>query len=73
MGLKAIIDGHAKEALGLNQDISEVRIKICRECPLYKQTIAGPVCNNKLWLDPITGDVSDKSKPGYKNGCSCRL
>lgn len=73
MGLKAIIDGHAKEALGLNQDISEQRMEICRECPLYKQTVMGPVCNSKLWLDTITGEVSDVKRPGYKSGCGCRL
>ena len=56
MGLTAIIDGHVKEALGMNQDISENRMKICRECPLYKQTAMGPVCNSKLWLDTVTGE-----------------
>lgn len=73
MGLKAIIDGHVKEALGMNQDISETRMKICRECPLYKQTAMGPVCNSKLWLDTITGEVSNIKRPGFKSGCGCRL
>ena len=73
MGLRAIIDGHAKEVLGMNQDISEQRMKICRECPLYKQTAMGPVCNSKLWLDTITGEVSEIKRPGFKSGCGCRL
>ena len=73
MGLKAIIDGHVKEALGSNQDISDVRMQICRECPLYKQTAMGPVCNSRLWLNKDTGQVSNISKPGFKNGCGCRL
>lgn len=73
MGLTAIIDGHVKEALGMNQDISENRMKICRECPLYKQTAMGPVCNSKLWLDTVTGEVSNVKRPGFKSGCGCRL
>lgn len=73
MGLKAIIDGHAKEALGLNKDISEIRMEICRQCPLYKQTTLGSICNSKLWMDPITEEVSETKKTGYKNGCGCRL
>ena len=73
MGLKAIIDGHVKEALGKNQDIFEQRMDICRECPLYKQTAVGPVCNSRLYLDTITGEISETKKPGYKSGCGCRL
>lgn len=73
MGLKAIIDGHAREALGLNKDISETRMEICRECPLYKQTVMGPVCNSRLWLNVNTGEVSETKKVGYKSGCGCRL
>ena len=73
MGLGAIIDGHAKEALGINQDMSETRMTICRDCPLYKQTAMGPVCNSKLWLDTLTGEISETRKPGFKSGCGCRL
>ena len=73
MGLKAIIDGHVKEALGSNQSISESRMQICRECPLYKQSTVGPVCNSRLWLNIDTNQVSNTKKPGFKNGCGCRL
>ena len=31
------------------------------------------MCNSRLWLNVNTGDVSTTMKPGYINGCSCRL
>lgn len=73
MGITDILEGHTNELLGLNKNISEARLNICKKCPLYKITLAGPLCNNKLWLDVNTGDVSLNNKPGYKQGCGCRL
>lgn len=73
MGLKAIIDGHVKEALGSNQNISDQRMMICRECPLYKETALGPVCNSRLYLNTSTGEVSTTKRKGFQNGCGCRL
>ena len=67
-----IIQGHLNEVLGLNQDISEKRLKICYACPLYSNKFGG-LCNNQLYVNIITGDISDYEKPGYKNGCGCRL
>ena len=31
------------------------------------------MCNNKLWLNPITKDVSLDKKDGYVRGCGCVL
>lgn len=74
MGLSDIIEGHIKEITNQNVDISQFRMDICRECPLFKVIpVAGPICNNKLYLDIKTGDVSDVPKTGYRKGCGCRL
>lgn len=51
-------------------NISENRLRICYACPLYSSRQGG-TCNNKLWLNPITGDVSTEQKDGYKKGCGC--
>lgn len=72
MEISNIVHGHVNELFGLNKDISEPRLKICYACQLYSPRLGG-VCNNKLWLNPNNGDVSMVSKPGYKNGCGCRL
>lgn len=67
-----IIKGHVAEALNLNQDIAEARLKICYACPLFLNKLGG-ICNNKLWLNPNTGDVSTEKKDGYMRGCGCIL
>ena len=72
MNILDIANGHVKEILNLSQDLSQNRLKICYSCPLYTARLGG-ICNNKLWLNVNTGDVSTKPKEGYKNGCSCRL
>lgn len=72
MEIGHIIKGHINEALNLNKDISKSRMQICLSCPLYSPKLGG-ICNSKLWLDPLTGEVSTKKKDGYINGCSCRL
>lgn len=72
MEVKNIIQGHVNELFNLNKEISNNRLKICYRCPLYSKKFGG-ICNNKLWLNVNTGDVSVTKKPGYINGCSCRL
>lgn len=72
MEIGNIIRGHVNEFFGLNKDISEGRLKICYTCPLYSSKLGG-TCNNKLWLNVETGDVSSTPKEGYRKGCGCRL
>lgn len=72
MNILDIVNGHVKEILNLNQDLSQNRLKICYSCPLYTTKLGG-MCNNKLWLNVNTGDVSMENKSGYKRGCGCRL
>lgn len=72
MGINAILTGHLNEILGTNKVSSEFRLSICKTCPLMKNVFGG-ICNDKLWLNTETGDISLKEKDGYKNGCGCRL
>lgn len=72
MEVKQIIQGHVNELFNINEDISKNRLKICYSCPLYSRKYGG-ICNDKLWLNVNTGDVSMDKKPGYKHGCGCRL
>lgn len=67
-----IVNGHINEVLGLNKDISQERLKICKTCPLYKNSFGG-ICNPKLWLNPKTMDISNKRRDGYYKGCGCML
>ncbi len=72
MNIFDIANGHIKEAFDINQELSESRLKICYACPLYSEKLGG-LCNNKLWLNVNTGDVSDHQKEGYIRGCACRV
>jgi hypothetical protein len=49
--VKDILDGHTNEVLGLNKDISKPRLRICKKCQLFKETIVGPICNNKVCVN----------------------
>jgi len=35
MNIGNIVQGHVNEMLGLNTNLAEARLKICRKCPLY--------------------------------------
>lgn len=67
-----IIKGHVNEVLGLNVDLKQKRMEICKECPIFKDILGG-ICNSQLWLNPKTGDVNKEYKDGYYRGCGCRL
>lgn len=75
MGLTDIVEGHVNELINKNEDLSEMRMKICKACPLYKDDLfAGPMCNNKLYLNTTNlTDVSREPRIGYQKGCGCRL
>lgn len=72
MNIVDIINGHTKEIFNINEDLSKNRMKICYSCPLFSNKLGG-ICNSKLWLNTITGDVSTTKKDGYIRGCSCSL
>jgi hypothetical protein len=60
------------EILKLPEELSRNRMNICYKCPLYSSKYGG-LCNNELWLNKETGDVSTEQKEGYKRGCGCLL
>lgn len=72
MQIGQIVKGHINEALNLNKDLQQSRLQICYTCPLYTSKLGG-VCNNKLWVNPNTGDISTVKKDSYIRGCGCRV
>lgn len=72
MEVGKVVQGHINEVLGLNKDIKNIRLNICKKCPLYTPRFGG-MCNNKLWYNVNSGDVSITYKDGYIRGCGCRL
>lgn len=67
-----IVEGHVNELLNKEDELSEKRLQICYNCPLYSVKL-GDQCNPNLWLNIENGDVSLINKPGYVRGCGCRL
>ena len=72
MQIGTIVQGHVNEFLGLNKNLSEERMKICKVCPIYSNKLGG-ICNRKLWLNPNTNKISLEEKDGFIRGCGCRL
>ena len=68
MEIGPIIKGHVNELLDKNKDISEVRMEICRKCPLYRDILGGQ-CNPNLWLNPETNEISNRRTVNYIKGC----
>jgi hypothetical protein len=72
MNILDIANGHIKEVLNLNEELSKNRLEICYKCPLFSKRLGG-ICSSKLWLNVNTGDVSSTAKEGYIRGCNCRM
>lgn len=70
--LSDIVGGHVKEVLNVNEDLYLERIKICKTCPLYSDSLGG-MCNGSLWINPDTEEISDIPLFGWVKGCGCRL
>jgi hypothetical protein len=54
--------------------MEELRMAICKKCPLYyERPKGGPVCSSYLYINPKTDEVSLMAKEGYTKGCGCAL
>ena len=66
-----IIEGATKELLNMNKELSDLRMDVCKKCPLFVKT--SKKCNDKLFLNPIDNEVTTyKTKKSYQ-GCGCYL
>ncbi len=70
---KDILKGHVNEIMKSEEELYQERISICKECPLFKETSLGPICNSNLYLDNNTGTVYTNSGDNRTRGCGCRL
>lgn len=42
-----ILQGHLNEVLGVNDDLAETRLAICKECLIFKLSQSyGPMCDS---------------------------
>ena len=69
-----IVKGTLNNLVGNEEELFTERIKICRQCKLLKtDTFFGEMCNNKLYLNPVTDELSYVPQFGYYRGCGCIL
>lgn len=72
--MNQIIEGTLNNILNNKSELFKERIKICKECKLYKEhSTFGMICNNRLYLNPNTNEISKSAKNGFKKGCGCLL
>ena len=53
-------------------EIIDVRLGICKQCPLYKESAFGPVCDSDKYMNNKS-EISYISKDGFKRGCGCLI
>lgn len=74
MSINKIVEGHFNSLIDKNKELLTQRMQLCRSCVLYKiDSIFGEMCNKHLYVNTKTGETSEVSKPGFYNGCGCRL
>lgn len=74
MSITQILKGTFNNITNRKEELYNDRIKICKECKLLKKDeFFGEICNNRLWLNPITDETSYIPLEGYYKGCGCIL
>ena len=69
-----IVEGHINEITQQENDLFYERIAICKQCPLFSnKKVVGYVCDSSKYYNPETGESSNLPKPGFIEGCGCRL
>ena len=71
--VEQIAEGHFKEITRRENELYEMRIQICKKCPLYSQSAAGPICDAKKCLNKKTNTLEPLPRQDIICGCGCRL
>lgn len=66
---KQIVEGWTNYALGKEKELSEARMKICRECPLYNEQTDR--CDSRRCYNKNTNTVTNIPDKNIVCGCGC--
>ena len=69
--VKEIAEGWTNYALGREKELSESRMKICRECPLYNAE--KDTCDSKKCWDKESEKLVDYPGKNIVCGCGCYM
>lgn len=67
-----IVEGHIKEITKQENALSEERLAVCKECPLFSDKAFGFVCDAHKCVDK-EGNLYQYPAKGRTCGCGCRL
>ena len=74
MSIDQIAEGFFNNLTNRKEELFKERIEKCRSCKLHSiDRIFGEVCNPRLYVNPLTNEVSKTNKPGFIHGCGCVL
>ncbi len=67
-----IVEGWTKAMVNIDQEMSNKRVAICKNCPLYDpSSILGAVCSSKKCYNPNTNELKQVPEQGFICGCGC--
>lgn len=72
INVRHVVQGHVKELFNKEQELSEQRMKICRQCPLFTDSMGG-ICDSKKCYNTKTKQMAYAPGDDVICGCQCRL
>lgn len=69
--VKEIAEGYTNWALGREDELSEARMKICRECPLYNEDTDR--CDSGRGINIKTEELVKYPGKDIVMGCGCKM
>ena len=69
--VKEIAQGYTNWALGKEEELSQERMKICKECPLYN--VSKDKCDGSRGINTKTGEIVKYPGKDVVMGCGCYL
>lgn len=69
--IKQIAEGWTNDLLGREQELSDKRMKICKECPIYDEN--ADRCDSKKCLNKETGEITQYPGKATVCGCGCYM
>lgn len=68
-----VLKNNINDILKKENDLSESRLEICKQCPLFKDSSFGPICNSNKYISPDGTNWDIKYHENWVRGCGCKL
>ncbi len=71
--LAQIATGFINDIVKREEDLHRTRIAICKQCPIYEESVYGPRCSARKYLNKETNHIQYIPCKDCVNGCGCLL